>query len=375
MDAQAQSPEKELRRPKLTDAESRWLRRERLRRLTREDLEGKVRGALTSEWEEGLRPDRVRLRRRFARHAEPLAGAFSDRRLPPPEARPPAARLMSPSGSALETALSIYFVSQCSTKPGRRPTSTRPVLPRGSAGPRPWADLVAMPSDRRRPGTPTYVSTEENRFRQIAGSLARLAKPDVRLLDFPNAMQVKGKYEGFRVLDESGELSSPSKVLYVVPAPADDVFGLPASFFLNGWHLALSDAEMVLLLSLASHLGVAGPWPADVAVTLDGETRIRRHGLSPDAYATHAALVAFGVLEVTPDPRRRPNGTYMDLGEDERPMPHRMRIVESGFDRPAVLCAMAGLQDMGVQAPSRPAGPARAAAGRGSTRLRAWGAE
>ena len=43
-------------------------------------------------------------------------------------------------------------------------------------------------------------------MRQLAGTLGRLASREVGLLDFPRATEVKGRFEHFRMLDETGRL-------------------------------------------------------------------------------------------------------------------------------------------------------------------------
>jgi hypothetical protein len=353
MSAQAEMPQNPCGRPKPSPSERRWSRVQRLRLLGANDLQGKVCHALFAEWTEGRKPDRVLIRRTFARHARPFTDEYSDRKLPPASARPPATRLIAKTGSALELYLTILFVSQCTTAPGGVPDNHRLVVPQTTdrSGLRPWADLVAAPSERRPSGRRTYVTTEENRIRQLGGTLKRLAQAG--LVDFPNQWAPKKKYEGFKVLLESGDTSRASRVIYAVPSSAEDVLGLPAAFFTRGWHLALSDSEIAMLLTLYAHRGAATPWPQELLVMLDGETRIRHHALSPDAYATHKYLSKYGVLDVSADERRRIDGTYEHFARDERPLPHSFRVLESGFERDAVPTVMATLQGMGTTPPAR----------------------
>jgi len=203
-----------------------------------------------------------------------------------------------------------------------------------------------MPTVRRTGAGRTFSSLEDNRVRQFDGTLKRLAADDVRLVELPNAHKPKAKYEGFILLDEVGDPERASSVRYRVPRSGEAVFGLPPAFFLNGWHMVLSDSELALLLSVLAHAGRAEAWPSELTVQLDGATRIRFHGLSLDTYAAHRYLAAFGLLEVVPDPNRRPDGTVEGQQEGVRLIPHQLRVVEAGFEKKAQSVVMGQLQGM-----------------------------
>ncbi len=338
----------------MTDDEARWSRVERLRGLQSLGLHTKVTDALQAEWQGARQPKRIRIRRGYARRQEPLEGPYSDRKLPPRDLRPPATRLLSANGSALEMHLTCLFVAQATTAPGKAPGRTRLVLPRSSdnSGLTPWADLVAAPATlRKTTGRLTWVTVEDNRVRQLAGTLGRLASGEVGLLDFPRATEVKGRFEHFRMLDETGRLDRASKVAYVVPTVGEDLFALPVEFFTRGWHIALSDSEIAMLLALSACRCEITPWPSDGVVAIDGASRIRRYGLSPDAYATHKLLEKFGVLEVLPAEGRREDGTFDKFGAGNEPIPHRLRVIEDGFKKEAVSTVMATLKGLGVRKP------------------------
>ena len=330
-----------------TDTERRKVRLARLRVLTSGKRADDVCAALTTEWEQGLRPDRIYVRRQFARLDRPLTGAFSDRKLPPRKLRPPSTRLVVPQGIALETYLTVLFIAQCHVARGLKPHSSRRVMARdsGGGGPQPWSDLITAPAVHR-PGTSTFYDAEDNRIRQIKSALTRLADDEIRLVTFPNADAKSGKFEGFRPLIESGLLGRASRVPYTVPHDGEDTFSIPCEFFTSGWHMALTPSETALLLALWARSGTSLPWRTGVLITLDGETRIRQYGLSPDAYASHKYLDAFGVLEVVPDDGRRSDGTYEDFADGAAPVPHKFRIHEEGFAKPAVATVMATVKGM-----------------------------
>jgi hypothetical protein len=331
-----------------SSAERRATRLDHLRQLTAKHQARDVTAALRAEWSEGRKPERIYLRRSFARLDKPIMGAFSDRKLPPRKMRPPATRLIAPRGVTLQTFLTVLFVAQCGLAPGKHYRTRRRVVPRpkDDSGRRPWPDLIAAAADHR-PGPDSYLSSEDNRLRQIKSALNRLASDDIRLVEFPNANALSAKYEGFRLLEESGRLDRASRVRYTVPEDGEDVLGIPSTFFTNGWHLALTNSEIALLLALWSERGVATAWQSGVLVRLDGETRIRRYCLSPDAYASHKYLDSFGILEVVPDPNRRADGTYEDYSDGLTPIPHAFRIKEEGFDREGIGIVMATLKGRG----------------------------
>jgi hypothetical protein len=355
LEAQNEVREKGEGIPKPTPAQARWLRVEGLRGLGAGGLHGAVRAALAEEWKHGRKPERILFRRGYARLGKALEGPYSDRKLPPAKLRPPTTRLISPKGTALELHLTTLYVAQCTTAPGKKPSRSRLVLPRQGdrSGLVPWADLVAAPATVKKvKGRRTHVRVEDNRVRQIASTLGRLAGDDVGLLEFPNAAEAKGKFEGFRMLDETGNLLRASRIHYTVPKVGEEeLFALPPEFFANGWHLALTDSEMAMILALCARREVPAPWEPGDTTYIEGPNRIRRYGLSPAAYSTHKYLEAFGVLEVIPAVGRREDGTFDEYGEGVTPIPHRFRVREEGFSKEAVSLVMATLTGMGLTNP------------------------
>ncbi|SDX88550.1 hypothetical protein SAMN05661080_01598 [Modestobacter sp. DSM 44400] len=249
--------------------------------------------------------------------------------------------------------LTALSTGHCTTKAGQRPVNDRPVLPLVSdrTGRRRWSDLIAMPAGSNSGTGSTYASPEDNRIRQLGGTLKRLAGDDIRLVQLPNAGATKAKYEGFMLLDEAGDIVRATALPYRVPKPSEAVFGLPRSFFLSGWHMVLSDSEMSLLLSILAHVGIASPWPPELTVQLTGATRIRFHGLSLDTYSAYKYLAACGILEVIPDNNRRSDGTFEGQREGMRPLPHQLRVIEKGFDKDALGVVTATLKGMGTAKP------------------------
>ena len=119
---------------------------------------------------------------------------------------------------------------------------------------------------------------------------------------------------------------------------------VPAPFFLNGWHHVLNPSETAMLFA------VWASSPSDEAGTsrvwLTGESRIERYGLGPDAYGTQTLLSEFGVLDIDVPSGRRPDGTFIGHKKGESPLLNGFRIMEDGFDKPALPIVMATLQGL-----------------------------
>lgn len=305
-----------------------------MRRLT--DLadggyEQNVRAVLRDVWVDKA-PEEVRIRPEFVRRDAPWSGAASDSRLPPVTERPPAARLLSPRGLALRLYLTGLFVAACTTRKGAPFDNTYP-LRSERLGPPGWADMVAAPT-RQSPAAANRQATPlDNRIRQLKSALDTLASDEVRLAAIGAG---RGKYERFRLNDEGGSEGLPNDRPYTVPRSADAALEVPAGFFLNGWHHALTGSEILAYLALHDlrRLDPAGHDAAGGRLT--GGARIRHYGLSKDTYEGFAALCAYGLAEAEADPNRREDGTFEGFNTGSRPMPNRYRLMDEGTRRPAV---------------------------------------
>ncbi|GAA3579876.1 hypothetical protein GCM10022197_41900 [Microlunatus spumicola] len=334
------------------DAESRRRAREsRLRSLTADHQLDHVLRALAAEHVEGRRPGRIRLRPEFAQLAKPITGPVSDRKLPAVRQRPPSTRLISPSGTSQALYLTVLFIAQCQRGPGYKPDTTRPVIAHHTNDPevRPWSDLLAVPATEGSGAGTTKHDVDDNRRRQLVRALRRLADDDMRLVTLPNASRGSRKEEGFRPQMEAGLLDVASRRPYVVPGDDEKVFSLPAAFFTNGWHLALTPSEIALLMVLwvrtSDAVGVKGQ------TSVAADTRLRRYALSPAAYGSHQMLHRFGLLDVEyPEGRNAVDGTFADYStkysEDTPPPLHKFTLTEAGFERLAVPTVMATLRGM-----------------------------
>ena len=180
----------------------------------------------------------------------------------------PAGSLMTPKGIALQIYLLAIFETQCRVGPGVSPRNDRPIVSSGrqTLG---WLDLVASET-----ATATPPATKrDNLLRQFKQGLRHLERE--RLVVLSGIPGSNGRFEAFRLLDESGSFSrNGSEIPYSIPqdsyldAPRDPRFDdelinlgndqhssnpiitVPADLFLNGWVHVLSPAELVTYLML-----------------------------------------------------------------------------------------------------------------------------
>lgn len=327
-------------RPPLTSKRRKSLER-RLERLVRASgtagLAPSARAA-TAAWQvvagpAGLRSP-LRVRDGFAYLTKPSSVDPSDRRLPPPEHRPPATRIMTPRGAALRLELIALAYAQAVHRPGSRVRNSVPLTPRrADALPVGWRDLVAS-SSVRYGTTDVSVSVNDKKLRQLYTALDGLTAAG--LVRLPTAGGPKVEREGFELLDERGPAARPGGMEpldYTVPSSKESVFALPSSFINNGWVHLLEDGELALLLMVACRRG-ANPGETDVAIP--GDTRVHHYGIGRDVYTSaHKMLREFGLLHVE-ELGRRDDGRAIGFDDDPAEAQlHRLQLLPGGFDEPA----------------------------------------
>jgi hypothetical protein len=119
---------------------------------------------------------------------------------------------------------------------------------------------------------------------------------------------------------------------YQVPVvPPEQAFPVPVTLFTNGWIHVLEDSEIAFILMMAAaHHATGGQ-----AFTITAEDRLLRFGMKHDGYEAHLMLSRLGVVTVTPDDRRRPDGTVEDFNSEGSALPHVLSFIPAGFDRDA----------------------------------------
>ncbi len=60
-----------------------------------------------------------------------------------------------------------------------------------------------------------------------------------------------------------------------------------------------------------------------------------RFGIGRDAYEAHVMLSQLGLVTVTPDPGRHPDGKVKDFNSGKQPLPHTPGFIPAGFGRDA----------------------------------------
>jgi hypothetical protein len=270
------------------------------------------------------RSDRVvRLRRGFVR--SPVPGSGSDTKLPPPEQRPPASRLIDSKGVALAVELVLLFRA---TKLAGRPGAKKlpPPTIDGVDDDFSLYRTVAVPVVPGEGARYAYSSADHRR-RRLKAAVDRLAKDQYRLLTRTKATG-HGRYRDLRLQREDRDPDDVERE-WTLPKKNEHTFEVPDSFFTNGWVHVLTDREIVALLMLLE-LGALAGWRA-----IPAWDRVNHYGLGPDAYKQLARAEAFGLVEHEADERF--TGEYVaDFKELGRPNPHEWSVLPEGFEQPAV---------------------------------------
>lgn len=104
-------------------------------------------------------------------------------------------------------------------------------------------------------------------------------------------------------------------MVYQVPVPLrEPAFPVPATLFTNGWVHVLEDTELMFILMMtACHHAVGGQ---EFRVPTEG--RLLRFGIGRDAYEAHKMLSQLGLIKVTQDPGRHPDGKVRDFNSGEQ---------------------------------------------------------
>jgi hypothetical protein len=258
-----------------------------------------------------------------------LPGDPSDRRLPNKEDRPPATRLITPRGAVLRVFLTALFEAQTRTRPGQHPGNKRPLAAR-DGGVISWIDLLA--SDAKPSGTGKHrMSVSAKKIRQMESAIDRLAEEELVELTGTGQPGTK-KYEQFILMHEGGIRPHGPNLPYHVPiVPPEQAFPVPVTLFTNGWIHILEDTELSFILMMAAAHHALGGQP--FAITAD--SRLLGYGMAHDAYEANMMLSRLGLVTVTPDPRRRPDGTVEGFNSEGSAHPHMLDFLPAGFDQDA----------------------------------------
>jgi hypothetical protein len=193
-----------------------------------------------------------------------------------------------------------------------------------------WIDLLA--SDAEPYGKGKYrMSVSAKKTRQMQSAIDRLAKEELVELSRTGEPGTR-KYESFVLMHEGGRRPHGPNMPYHVPVvPPEQAFPVPVTLFANGWIHILEDSELVFILMMAaSHHATGGQ-----AFSIDADTRVLRFGMTHDGYEARLMLSRLGLVTVTPDDGRRPDGTVEDFNSEGSALPHVLSFIPAGFDRDA----------------------------------------
>lgn len=271
-------------------------------------------------------PKPLQVRTEFVyRPRDPSAPVYSDRRLPPPKERPPATGLLSPRGSALRLELILLGVAQ-HQRAGAEFKNEFPLMPGYKQDHSlAWVNLITTAGQVA--GSGNFKATPlSKKSRSLNAALDVLE--DAGFVFYPSSAQVRGRREGFLLMDERGSALADLPT-YRVPRSGESTVALPPGFLHNGWVHVLEDSEIALLLMVACGKG-ALPDPAGW-IAIPAEDRLSNYGLGRDAFsAAHPILREMGLLEVQ-RVGRHSDGRAVDF-EVEGPSLHRLRLVRHGFE-------------------------------------------
>lgn len=219
------------------------------------------------------------------------------------ESRPVMTRLVARHRHSLKLLLSMIYVAHLEGQPSAAWKNSHPNTPKtGSTAS--WLELsgLSAPVDR---AMPVHVRAQRRRLTTAMGNLVAN-----RLIGLTGSEGVAGRYSNFELLNETG-----SGTGYQVPGERQvrnkDAIEVPADFFRSGWHLVLSDLEIVTLLAIIDrtaelrrarrHRGIH-----DIGVDLKESVRWSTYGLSGEAYSSVHKLHEFDCIDmIDPMPNRR----------------------------------------------------------------------
>ena len=260
------------------------------------------------------------------------------------DSRPPMAKLLHRKTNALTLFLTAIYIAQLESGPGETFVNIHHnhTIYKGAKS---WATLAGLHLDRK--------ADSRNRRVRITRALEELRKAE--LVEVGPAGK-RGRFEGFSLNCEDGTLKP-----YTSPgANAPSLLQLPASFFLNCWHIALEPNEIALLLAIIdltqrtnSRLRYGR---AQLSVALPRSVRWKYYGISGEAYASVHELAEFGLIEFYDEMPGRSRGKFMPLSreDDEEglgvaqyPEPYRFGYERDGivFNRDAYQVVAAALQN------------------------------
>lgn len=297
------------------DADERRRARERQRR---DDLQHQERGFTRAleAYEELDNPEvlAIRIRAGFIRTSDPRRTSDSEEPYTlasEVRSRPPMTQLVDRRRHSLRLLLTAFFVARLTTEPGKQFVNDRPNTPNSGGGS--WMTLAGFHVNV----PPTQVRDRRRKFNKALDALDKR-----NLIALVGPVGAAGRYRNFSLLNEEGR-----GTIYRVPGddlPSRRAISVPADFFRQGWHLVLTDHELVTFLAIIDRTGklrmaARTGGERDIGVDLKEEVRYGTYGISGEAYNSVHQLHRFGLIELR-DPmpnRRNPGRNYPPLPWNE----------------------------------------------------------
>jgi len=111
-------------------------------------------------------------------------------------------------------------------------------------------------------------------------------------------------------MHELGRRPHGSAMPYTVPViPREQAFPVPVTLFTNGWVHVLEDSELAFILMMTANDQATG----GQQFMITAADRLHRFGMKHDGYEAHEMLSRLGLVDVTPDGRRRSDGQLRNL--------------------------------------------------------------
>jgi hypothetical protein len=261
-------------------------------------------------------------------------------------------KLVARRSYGLSLLLSAIYVAHMESQPGSAFKNSHPNI-FAEHGRDSWLTLAGLQAD---------VPTARRRDLRRALNTALDKLVTLNLVALDSNSTAAGKYAKFALLQEDGSTRKYS-VPAVDAASTKHAIGLPVNFFRQGWHLVLTDLEVVTLLAIIDLTDMTAKKPrtddpADQGVGLGRVQRDERYGLSDEAYNSIHTLDRCGLIDVIdPMPLRR-NGrlparfykpaTEGDMAESNSQVPYRLiypsKRNADGFAQPALTTMLGTLQ-------------------------------
>lgn len=311
-------------------------RRRRLDALLESGRTGRVNDALASLHAKRS-PDQLVVRWPLSYSATPS--------IPGTRGAPPASRMLSPRGQALRLYLIAIFEAHCTRPPGAQVLVGRPLMMRPTESTEPaWTDLFAAPvfgppggaRTKERSGPATMVG------RQLQSGLSALEKLGLVELGPERSWQ---RFNGFRIMSESGRGKLAEPAYYRVPNSTGVGFTVPVSFWLCGWLWALTNSEIAAYLMFRAQASMFPGAHAGDGIYIYGEDREQHFGLRRDAYESHLLLERFGLLERQVALDRHPDGRIVGYKAGARYEAWKFKLTDDGLADDGVLHVLSELEE------------------------------